>query len=216
MSPSIERVALSGSSPESRERPEHIDESLRLVHHHPGYVRIQADAFIQPEEGSSVVIAAQSATETLPGFRSWSHNPKTGSVVVQYDSDILDTDDLLSHIAKSAGFRGVENSSSHKMNRQELVSTFLGTVQNVNQIVSQMTGDRADLRELVPAALAATSVVSFVLNNDRGRLPHWSSALYRSYRVFMHWHRIEVRARERVSRQKEESGGIGGKNGNGQ
>jgi hypothetical protein len=127
---------------------------------------------------------------------------------------MLDADDLLRHIAKCAGFRGVEVSTSTKMNRQELVSGFLDTVQGVNRVVSELTGERADLRELVPAALAAASVVSFVFYADRGRLPEWFSTLYRSYRVFMHWHRPEVRTRERVARQEEERGGSGDKSAN--
>jgi hypothetical protein len=184
------------------------------VHHHPGYLRVRAAAFVQPEDDSPVVTAAQTAAETVPGFRSWSLNPKTGSVVVEYDPGTLDADDLLKHIAKSAGLRGVEISTSRKMNRQELVSAFLDTVQGVNQVVSQLTGERADLRELVPVALAAISVVSFVLHKDRGRLPDWNNTLYHSYRVFMQWHRREIRTRERVARQEEESGGSHHKSGN--
>jgi len=207
-------AALPISHTESGERPKRIDEPLRLVHHHPGYLRIRASAFIQPEDGSPVVTAARTEVESLPGFRSWSLNPKTGSVVVEYDPDALDADDLLKHIAKSAGLRGVELSESLKRNREELVSAFLDTVQDVNQVVRDWAGKRADLRELVPIALVATSVVSFVLNDDRSRLPHWSSALYRSYRIFMHWHRREVRTRERVARQPEGNGGSGNKNGN--
>ncbi len=214
MSHSEQEVTFPGSRSKSREQPKPIDEPLRLVHHHPGYLRIRAGAFIQPEDNSSVVTAARIAAETVPGFRSWSPNPKTGSVVVEYKPGTLDADDLLKHIAKSAGFRGVENLASSKMNRQELVRAFLDTVQDVNQVVSQLTGERADLRELVPVALAAISVLSFVLNEDRGRLPQWSSALYRSYRVFMHWHRPEVRTRERVARQEDERAGSGNKSGN--
>jgi hypothetical protein len=213
LSHSEQDVTFPASHSESREQPEPIDEPLRLVHHHPGYLRIRAGAFIQPEDKNSVVTAAQTAAETVPGFRSWSLNPKTGSVVVEYAPGTLDADDLLKHIAKSAGFRGVENLSSSKMNRQELVSTFLDTVQDVNQVVSKLTGERADLRELVPVALAAVSVLSFVLNENRGRLPQWSSALYHSYRVFMQWHRPEVRTRERIARQEEERGGSGKKSG---
>ena len=199
---------------ESRERPKRIDEPLSLVHHHPGYLRIRAEAFVQPEDDSSLVTAAQTAAETVPGFRSWSLNPKTGSVVVEYDPGTLDADDLLKHIAKSAGLRGVEISTSRKTNRQELVSGFLDTVQGVNGVVRQLTGERADLREVVPAALAALSVVSFMFYEDRGLLPDWFSTLYRSYRVFMHWHRPEVRTRERAARQEEERGGSGDKSGN--
>ena len=214
MSHAEQESTLPGSRPRSRDqRPKRIEEPLRLVHHHPGYLRIRAGAFLQPEEDDPIVTAARTAAETVPGFRSWSLKPKTGSVVVEYDPSTIEADDLLKHIAKSAGLRGVEISTSRKMNRQELVSAFLDTVQDVNQVASQLTGERADLRELVPVALAAISAVSLVLNEDRGLLPFWSSALYHSYRVFMHWHRPEVRTRERAGRQEEERGGAGNKSG---
>jgi len=190
---------------ESVGRRQAIAEPLRLVHHHPGYLRIRAEAFVQPA-GDPVVTAARSAAETALGFRSWSHNPKTGSVVVEYDSATLDPDDLLTHMAKSAGFRGVETSTGDKRNRQELVSAFLDAVQRVNRVVAELTGERADLRELVPLTLAALSAVAFVLDKDRGRLPDWNNTLYHSYRVFMQWHRREIRTRERAARQREEAG----------
>ena len=214
MSHSEKETTTPGSRSENRERPKPVDEPLRLVHHHPGYLRIRAGAFIQPAENDPVVTAARTAAETVPGFRSWSLNPKTGSVVIEYDPGTLEADDLLKHIAKSAGLRGVEIATSRKMNREELVSAFLDTVQGVNRVVSQLTGERADLREVVPVALAATSVVSLVLNEDRGLLPFWSSALYHSYRVFMQWHRPEVRTRETAARQEEDRGGSGNKSGN--
>jgi hypothetical protein len=207
-------AALPVSRSESGERPKRIDEPLRLVHHHPGYLRIRAGAFIQAEDDNPVVASARAAVETLPGFRSWSLSSKTGSVVVEYDPDALDADDLLKHIAKSAGLRGVELSTSLKRNRQELVSAFLDSVQSVNGVVSELTAEKADLRELVPIALVATSVVSFLLNDNRGRLPHWSSALYRSYRIFMHWHRRDVRTRERTVRPERGNGAAGNKSGN--
>jgi hypothetical protein len=199
-------LALADARSESRDRPERIVGPLRLVHHHPGYLRIQAAEFMQPADGDSVVTAAQTAAESVPGVRAWCHNPKTGSVVVEYDPGALEADDLLNHIAKQAGFPGVANATSRRMDRQELVSAFLDTVQDVNQVVRQLAAERADLRELVPVALAVTSVVSFVLNDNRGLLPHWSNAAYHSYRIFMHWHRREVRTRERAARQNDERG----------
>jgi hypothetical protein len=211
---SEQEVTLPGSHPASREQRERIDEPLRLLHHHAGYLRIHARAFLQPADDTSVLTAAQTAAEAVPGFRCWSFNPKTGTVVVEYDPGTLEADDLLNHIAKSAGFRGVESSTGGTMNREELVGAFLDSVQDVNQVVSQLTGDRMDLRELVPVALAATSVASFVLNDDRGRLPSWNSAIYHSYRIFMQWHRRESRTRERVARQAEERGDSDDKKGN--
>ena len=207
----IEHERSSHSEPEASiseglEHSQVFDEPLRLVHHHAGYLRVRADAFVHPEDHSPIVTAARTAAEGVPGFRSWTLNPKTGSVVIEYYPGALEADDLLKHIAKSAGFRGVEVATRRKVNRQEVVSSFLDQVQAVNRAVGQMTGGRADLRELGPVALAAISVVSFILNDERGRLPQWSSCLYHSYRVFMHWHRPEVRTRERAARQEEERG----------
>ncbi len=207
MSRSEHERAVADSRSETRARPApRIDEPLRLVHHHPGYLRVNAAEFVQPKD-DSVLSSAKAAVEAVAGFRSWSHNPKTGSVVVEYDPAVIGADgadDLLARIAKGAGLRGVENATSNKMNRQELVSVFLDTVEGVNQVVSELAGKRADLRELVPVALAATSVASFVLNDQRGRLPEWSGAAYHSYRVFMQWHRRETRTRERIGRQEDE------------
>ncbi|HMK86211.1 MAG TPA: hypothetical protein VK437_09670 [Steroidobacteraceae bacterium] len=198
---------------ESQAPLERSGEPLRLVHHHPGYLRIRAEAFLEAEAGSPIVTSAQAAAKTFPGFRSWSLNPRTGSVVLQYEPGTVEPDDLLQHIAKCAGFRGVEISTRSKPNRRDLTSSFLDSVQKVNRTVGELTGERADLRELVPAALVAVSAVSFIVNDERSRLPHWFGALYRSYRIFYQWHRREIRTRERIERHAEESGGVGNQGG---
>jgi Heavy metal associated domain 2 len=184
---------------ENGDSPPKINEPLRLVHHHPGYLRARAKAF-ESTEGEAVVAAARAAAESTAGFRSWSHNPKTGSIVVQYEPGAVDPDDLIKRIATAAGLSGVESdsatNSATEMNREELVSAFMDKVQDINGVIGHAMGGRADLRELAPMALVVTSVVSFVLNDKRGRLPNWNSALYHGYRIFMHWHRREQRARE--------------------
>jgi len=177
--------------------------SLRLLHHHAGYVRVQADLFVDSAGDEGALADAHAATSAVPGVHSWTHNPRTGSVVVTYDPAAVEADDLVNHIAKHAGLRGVATALPRKASRQDVVSAVLDAVQDVNGVVRQLTGERADLRELVPFALAVSSVVSFILHEHRGRLPHWGNALYHSYRVFMHWHRPEIRARERVARQHE-------------
>ncbi len=179
------------------------DGALRLLHHHPGYLRVQATAFVGPSDEGKAVTAARTAVEHLPGFRRFSHKPRTGSVVIEYEPGAVDADDLLKHIAKSAGLRGLEKVRQRSINREELVNAFLDTVTDINRLIGQATAHRADLRELVPAALAATSVVSFVVGNEkRGRLPRWDSALYRGYRIFMQWHRREVRRREKSAAKR--------------
>jgi len=113
----------------------------------------------------------------------------------------------MEQIAKEAGLKGVVldiHSSSH---RQELIDGLLDSIQDVNGIVYEATGKRADLRELVPSALFLSSIVSFILGEDRGRLPSWDSSLYRSYRIFMQFHRREVRKREKRKKKKEKTEG---------
>jgi hypothetical protein len=175
-------------------------ESLRLVHHHPGYLRARAKAF-ESTDDDEVVAAARSAAEGTEGFRSWAHNAGTGSIVVQYDPGAVECDDLLKHIAKSAGLPSVEfaggNGSVVDMSREELVGEFMDAVQRVNGAILVGTGGRADLRELVPIALVATSAVSLVLNKKCGLLPSWEGPLYHAYRIFMQWHRKEAKDRER-------------------
>jgi hypothetical protein len=206
---SEQETILRKSHSESAEGPRHKDAKLRLVHFHPGYLRIQADAFIHPADDSPVLTGAKAAAEAASGFRSWSLKPKTGSVVVQYDPGEIEADDLLKDIVKGAGLRGIEIPASRKMTREELVGGFLNGVQGVNQAVSHLTGDRADLRELTPLALAAASVAALILNKNRGLLPSWGSSLYHSYRIFMQWHKKEAGVREKDARHEEQrsSGG---------
>lgn len=214
MSEAGDPAAAAGPPRGPREIPAPGNEPLRLVHHHPGYLRIQANAFVASEEaGESPALAgARAAAEQTPGFRAWSHNPRTGSVVVCYEPGTVDADDLLEKLAVGAGSNGVENDVSHKLQRQELIATFLDAVQDVNRVAGQATGGKADLRELVPAALAATSVVSFLLNEDRGRIPTWDSLIYHGYRIFMNWHRPEVREREREGRKSDWEARVGSDN----
>jgi hypothetical protein len=178
--------------------PPTIQERLRLVHHHAGYLRARANAFIEGTGDNAALAAARAAAESTAGFRRWSHNPKTGSVVVEYEPGAVEPDDLLKHMAASAGLNGIEHNLALGMNREELVRVFMDSVQEVNRVVREATGGAADLRELVPMGLLLTSAVSFVLHDQRGRLPRWDSALYRAYRIFFNWHRRELREREEV------------------
>lgn len=186
---------------------------LRLLHHHAGYLRVQSGAFLGCGEDGAALSAVRDVAESTRGFKSMTHHPGTGSIVLEYEPGALDPDDLLERVAKRAALPGVERAIRVKMDRQELVSAFLDTVEDLNGVVKEVSGGTSDLRELVPVALAATSVVSFVLNDERGRLPSWDSAIYHSYRIFMQWHRREVRAREKAGRKEEErphSNGQGG------
>ncbi len=177
--------------------------SLRLVHHHPGYVRAASEVFVGPESKGSAASAARLAAEQTSGFRKFKHNEKTGSIVVEYDPRETDVDELLKQIAKRADIKGVVNDAHEKRYRKDVVDGFLSTVEDVNHAFSELTLHRADLRELVPLTLVGVSIASFILNDQRGRLPSWDSALYRAYRIFLNFHREEIRRDEAEGRKIE-------------
>lgn len=178
-------------------------EPLRLVHYHPGYFRAQATLFTEPVNEVSGVALARAAAETTPGFRSWSHNPKTGSIVIQYQPGTLNVDELAEKIAAAAGLNGVVMDIHNSLHRKELVNSLLDAFEDVNEIVYHATGKKADLRELIPAGLLINSVIAFVLGKNRGeRMPSWDSSLYRSYRIFMQTHKKELSKREKKRRSQ--------------
>jgi copper chaperone CopZ len=176
---------------------------LRLLHHHAGYMRLQADPFAHEEAEADEVAKARVAVEAVPGVRRWSHNPATASVVVEYEPGAVDADALIEKIAKKTHSDGVEEVDSRSLDRIALVNVFLDFAQDVNRVVAKATGDRADLRELVPAAMLGSSIVSLVLGKRWTRyLPgRWTSNVYRAYRVFMNWHKAEIKAREKAERK---------------
>ena len=59
--------------------------------------------------------------------------------------------------------------------------TILGLKTYANEVVRAFAGDRADLKLLVPAALAGAAVVSFF---KRPVLPRWDNLLWWSYSTF--------------------------------
>jgi hypothetical protein len=172
-----------------------LGEPLRLVHYHPGRLRARARIFLDGGPDTPAVAAARQAAVGTPGCVDFSHTPKTGSIVISYQPGILDPDDLLERLAAKVGLSGVVHDTADRVHRQELLDIFLDAIKSLNDFASEATAARADLRELIPTALAITSAVSFALNPDHRRLPRWDSALWWGYRVFLQWHRKDIEVR---------------------
>ena len=167
---------------------------LRLVHHHPGYFRAQADLFLGDGQFNPAVQTAQSVVEAVPGFLNWTHHPKTGSFVVEYQPGELVVDELIEKIAEAVGLSGVVTELDSNAHRTTMIQSMIGAVEEINEIVYEATGKKADLRELIPAGLAINSVVAFILGDKRpSRLPSWDSSLYRAYRIFMQTHKEDLK-----------------------
>jgi hypothetical protein len=198
------------SSSQQSSRQSGGEDFLRVMHHHPGYVRAQSSLFVDAtEESCSALAAARAVAEASPGFLKWSHNPTTGSVIieygVEYGSDSVGPDDLLDQIAESAGLAGVVEDIHSSDHRSRMINGLLDAIQEANQIFYTASGGKADLREFVPATLLLNTVVAFVLGENRGRLPSWDSSLYKAYRIFMQFHKTEVGKREKREKKKKKA-----------
>jgi hypothetical protein len=172
-----------------------FDEPLRLVHHHPGRLRVRALAFVGMLETHPALRAAHRAAMTTPGCRRFSHCSATGSIVIEYQPGALDADELLVRIAQQAGLRGVIDDKLDKTHRLELVNVVIDAMKGANKLTHEVSGGRVDLRELLPAGLAIVSLLSFVANKDGKRMPRWDSALWWCQSLFMEWHRREIDSR---------------------
>ena len=127
----------------------------------------------------------------IPGVIKVSHNPHTGSILIEYEPGLAEPDAILSRVAQAAGLARVVTDVSDQDHRAELVGIVLDTFKALNSITRELTGGRADLRELVPAALAITSVVSLGMNR-KDWLPRWDNALWWSHSIFLEWHRRQI------------------------
>lgn len=164
-------------------------EVLELVHHHPGRLRVRADAFAR---GSAVVDRVREAIEAQPGVTRFSHNARTGTLLVEYQPGLAEPDDVLERIADAAGLERPGKDAIRAFGRTPAILA-VEAARELNAITAELTGSRADLRAIVPAALAALSAYSFVVHKD-SRLPRWDNLLYWSYNVFFSLHRREIDA----------------------
>jgi hypothetical protein len=162
--------------------------SLELVHHHPGRLRVRADAFRQKAE---VVDKVREAIEALPGITRLIHGKRTGSLLIEYDPGFTEPDQILQKIADAADLVRPDEGALRAEARRAPALVAVGAARELNALSLQLTGSQVDLRVLVPTALAALSAYSFVYRKD-ARLPRWDNLLYWSYNIFVFLHRHEI------------------------
>ena len=166
--------------------------TLSLIHHHPGRLRVRAEPLRDLDAAAKV----RTALEAEPGITSVAHSPTTGSLLVEYQPGLADPESILARIAGAAGLE--PPSEEERQIRREPGLIAIEAAHELNVMVEELTGYRADLRTIVPAGLAALSAYSFVVGKDR--LPRWDNLLYWSYNIFAQLHRREI---ERVGAPPE-------------
>jgi hypothetical protein len=152
-------------------------EALKLVHHHPGRLRLRAIAF---EHDTARVERVRARLDAMPGVVSFEHRPTTGSVLVVYQPGLVEPDVIVAAVAE-AGDLDLPRDEPRDPNKPALVAVEVG--REINAAIADLTGARADLKTLVPGGLAALATYAFVQQKGE-RLPRWDNLLYWSWSIF--------------------------------
>ena len=157
-------------------------EALKLVHHHPGRLRLRAIAF-ERDEGRVARVRAR--LDAMPGVVSFEHRATTGSVLVVYQPGLVEPDALVAAIAEAAEL-DLPRDEPRDPDKPALVAIEVG--REINAAVADLTGARADLKTLVPGGLVALATYAFVQQKGE-RLPRWDNLLYWGWSIFRDLHR---------------------------
>jgi hypothetical protein len=156
-----------------------------IAHAIPGRVRLQIASLHQ-----DAVRAAETEQRLLelPGIDYVRANPKTGSLVVEYDPELAGSLNVLGMIAEAIGvtiseetFRPREHSPDY-ITAEEAAERVRGLVDDVNARVAQAAGG-LDLRIVVPGALFCLGVGVF-LGSRRRRMPAWHDLIWYAFNTF--------------------------------
>jgi len=178
---------MEGETPSARE-------PLELVHHHPGRLRLRADALIGGPGGlgAAVVERVRQTLESLPGVRAVHHSARTGSLLVEYSPGLVDANMIVSRIASAAGLGLPLSPREARRHRRSPAHTAIDIAREANALTYELTGWRSDLRFLAPVALAGAAAFSLFRNKPNSRLPKWDTLLWYSYNAFTALHASEI------------------------
>jgi hypothetical protein len=162
-------------------------EHLEIAHHHPGRLRVRADALIDALE---IVQRIRESLDASPGILSVKYTAQTGSLLVEYEPGHAQADDIIRRIAEAADLAPPLDEATLRERRARPALLTIGVTRELNRLAEEMTGGRTDLRSIVPAALAGLALYSFI--EEKKRLPRWDNLLYWGFNVFTMLHKREI------------------------
>ena len=165
-----------------------LREHLELAHHHPGRLRVRADSLINEEEAWGRI---RDALDGLPGIGGSTYTAQTGSVLIEYEPGHAEPDTIIAAIAEAAGLLPPLDEEELKRRRAQPALLAIAAARELNGLAREVTGNRADLRAMAPAAMLGFAALSF-LRETQGRMPRWDNLVYWSFNIFMTLHRREV------------------------
>ena len=127
----------------------------------------------------------------LSGVRNVATNPRTGSILVEFDRDSVGLEQLLS-LGRAANILPENPSAPSQAPEAPCwpgISRFgdqiLVAMRGIDTSLSQLTGGALDAKSAVPLALLLAALVRML--QERPAAP-WYTLLWYAYATFMHWH----------------------------
>lgn len=171
------------------------DATLSLAHHHPGRLRVRADALCDDVASAFERFSrVRGALGSLPGVHEVAHNAKSGSIRVDYEPGAVDPNALIEAIAHAAELRAPSAEAPQPVRR--VASVVISVTRDLNALTSELTGGRADLRDLIPLAMSGAAAYSFFVKKER--LPRWDNLAYWAFSLFHSLHHGEITERDRA------------------
>jgi hypothetical protein len=141
-------------------------------------------------EGASPAFErVQTALMREKGVRSIRLNAASGSVLVVYEPGIADPNAIIDIVAHTADLGPPITEEELRARQPRVVEVIAGAVRDLDTLTQELTGGRADLRDLVPLAMTGAAALSFVAKKDR--LPHWANLAFWAFSIFQDHRRSE-------------------------
>jgi hypothetical protein len=153
----------------------------QVVHSMPGRLRLR---FARGEAEPRSVEALLERVRRQPGVRSARFNPGSGSIVVEYDPSMLPPAALLRDLPVAPPEAPTPSRSPAGTSAADILAHGWW---EANAVLARISGGRADLRLLVPLALALLAVRELIRQGELQSAP-WHALLWYSYNVFYHFY----------------------------
>ncbi|MEZ4295274.1 MAG: hypothetical protein R3B70_09895 [Polyangiaceae bacterium] len=161
---------------------------LRIVHHHPGRLRLRSRALIERED--LLGAAREALRRVLPGA-CVVPCAETGSLVVDYEPCETAPDAAARAAAAAAGLE-LDPEVACRPERTH-AERFVSACHALHDTAYELTGYRVEPRTLAPAALAAVSMALLAVGRG-SRLPRWDNLAFWSLSLFVMLHDRDIRA----------------------
>ncbi len=157
--------------------------SVRLVHYHPGRLRLRVDTLALDTPG--VAERVRQVVQSVPGVETVTWSQDTGSLLIEYQPGQSDPNDIVATIAHGCGMMFVGNADMVQ-NRSPATPALAASdaFAGINHLAARVLGHRADLRTILP--LVVVSISTYAFSKQKGqRLPRWDNLVYWSINLFL-------------------------------